>query len=136
VDPKTPADLNREFAERFIAQRCITDGEIRAELARLADRIEELKGWYLREQEKLQRDLEEYKEQVRAKHLEMNEVRRQINEERGQYELSGKSDARYDSIVNRMTLAENTASKLNGRLLGLGTALTILMVLLKFLFNK
>lgn len=107
------------------------EGELRAELRRIEQRFLDFRETHAVEHGLLKEQLTEYKEVVKAKHLEMNEVRRQINEERGQFQTNAHGDATRDRVVR----IENALSNLNGRLIGLGMGLTIIMFLMELAFK-
>ena len=111
------------------------DGQLNAELHRLEQRFEDLKEAHGREQVLLKEQLSEYKLTIEKKHLEMNEVRRQINDERGQYETRLHSDARFDGVSGRVSAVEQAVSSLNGRMIGLGAGITVFMFLIQMAFR-
>jgi SMC interacting uncharacterized protein involved in chromosome segregation len=131
----------------------MTDGEIHAELERLRDavgaveqRFLDFREKYNREQEALKVHLDEYKETVRAKHAEMNQVREQINQERGRYPTFDvlnsavqALDTKISSLANTMQARfkplEETISNYQGRLWMLGAALSTLWIVLKIFWK-
>jgi hypothetical protein len=113
----------------------VEQGDLCAEIKRVEQRLTDYMARSAAERETLKEQLIEYKETVRAKHLEMNEVRNQISEERGQFALRSYSDARIDACNDRLTKLESAFSGMNGRLLGLGMGLTVLMFLIEIAFK-
>jgi len=103
---------------------------ILAELRRIDQRFEDYRESQAREQALLKDQLAEYKTSITAKLLEMNEVRRQIYEERGQYQLREKADAILNEIMGRINRVETGTSALAGRLIGMGLALAFFATLL------
>ena len=94
-----------------------------AEIRRVDQRFEDLRETQRREGELLEKQLAEYKATISSKLSEMNEVRRQIYEERGQYQLREKSDALYNALFDRLSRLEKEQSAFTGRLIGMGASL-------------
>jgi hypothetical protein len=109
--------------------------EIECELRRLEQRFIDAERSHALEQNLLKEQFNEYKEVVRAKHTEMNEVRRQINDERGQFELRERADVQFGNLFDRQARLENNFANFNGRLAGLGIGLTIIMFLMELAFK-
>ncbi len=101
----------------------LNDSTWQAEIRRIDQRFEDLRDSQVREGQLIKEQLAEYKSGITAKLLEMNEVRRQIYEERGQYQLREKSDAIYGSLFDRISRTEKEQSAFTGRLIGMGAAL-------------
>ena len=101
-----------------------------AELRRIDQRFEDYRESQAREQALLKEQLAEYKSANATKLAEMNEVRRQIYEERGQYQLREKADAILNEIMGRINRVETGTSALAGRLIGMGLALAFFTTLL------
>ena len=106
------------------------DELISSELRRIEQRFIDFKEMVSNERLLLDKQFTEYKAFVSAKHAEMNELRRQINDERGQYQTRDKSDAVSNAIQARLTTLDAQYSSLHGRLLGMGLALIFITTLI------
>ncbi len=106
-----------------------------AEIRRIDQRFEDLRDSQVREGQLIKEQLAEYKSGITAKLLEMNEVRRQIYEERGQYQLREKADANFGAMLERMSRMEKEQSAFTGRLIGMGAALLFFVSVIELMLK-
>ncbi len=101
-----------------------------AQIHRIDQRFEDLRESLQREDSLLKEQLIEYKANVQSRLMEMNEVRKQIYDERGQYQLREKADAQIGSIYDRIARLEREQAAFTGRMIGMGLSLMFFTTLL------
>jgi hypothetical protein len=109
----------------------MTESEMRVEVARVEQRLIDFKEAHLREHEILQAQVAEARKELWTKLGEMNEIRRQINDERTNFEGREHSEAVHNAMSSRLSAAERATTSLQGRVLGVGSAITVFLVLIE-----
>ena len=108
---------------------------LRERLKALEERLTQHEVTSLREAELVETAVERARQEVDRRLEAMNELRRQVTDERGMYVTRDRMDANIQSMASRIEIMERAWANLTGRLWSLGVGLGIVVILANLLIR-
>lgn len=88
---------------------------------------------HMREHEQSNVAIDTARNEVNRRLAEMNELRAQINVERGEYLSRHEYEAKHDALIERINSMERSRANLEGRFWAIGAAVVVIQLVIRFL---
>ncbi len=73
------------------------------------------------------------RDEVNRRLAEMNDLRRQITDERADFLTRAEYDAKHEALIERISSMERSRANLEGRMWAIGAVLVLIQVIVRFL---